>query len=133
MQACSWMQGCSVSSTAAAQFDLSLFEGFMEVPDLSVTGFKVVIGWPQCPAPIKEAPEMPEGILVVNSRVPLSCGDVLMAHEPGQNVYGQPCGQGRRGKKSSEILRSESVFVTVFVFKAGSVDRVAYGPPDPAG
>jgi hypothetical protein len=92
-----------------------------------------VVSWPQCPAPVEEASEMPEGILVVNGCVPLGCGDVLMAHELGKNVYGQPCGQGRCGKQSSEIVRSESVSVTVFVFKAGSVDRVAYGPPDPAG
>jgi hypothetical protein len=76
---------------------------------------------------------MTEGLFIVDGCVPLGCGDVLMAHELGKNVDWQTSGQGRCREQSSEIVRSESVFATVFVFKAGSVDRVAYGPSDPTG
>nr|WP_263407489.1 hypothetical protein [Arthrobacter sp. NicSoilC12] len=86
--------GRSVGSSAAAEFDLSLFEVVVELTYLCFRGFEVVIGWPQCPAPVEEAAEVSEGFLVVDGCIALGCRNVLMAHELGENVYGQPSGQG---------------------------------------
>lgn len=80
---------CPIGSSAAAKFYLSLFEVFVELAYFGFRGFKVVVGWPQCPAPVEEAAEVAEGFLIMDGCVSLGCGDVLMTQELGENVYGQ--------------------------------------------
>lgn len=125
--------GCSVGSPAATEFDLSLLEVFVKFVDFCLAGFEVVICRPQCSASVEKASEMPEGVFVVDGCIALRCGNVLMSHEPGEDVYRQTGGQGGCGEESSEIMRSEFVVISVLVFEAGSTDCVLYGFPDPLG
>lgn len=84
-----------IGSSAASEFDLSLLEVFVEIVDLSIARLKIVVGGPQCPPSVDEAPKVPEGLLVMNGRIALRSGDVLMAHELGEDVDRQASGQSR--------------------------------------